>query len=333
MEQTIGKRIMYHRKRLSLTQDQLAEQLDVTAQAVSKWENNQSCPDIATIPKLATIFCITTDELLGYTLSDSHREQDTVSPAEDSLAKENSIEFHYDNSKHNSFAFAALVLLVGIVLLCSKILEVDVTFWNLLWPSALLIYGIFGLYPHFSIFRFACLIFGTYMLLCNLSIVTFVKLPSEYIAPIALLLIGTYLLFDARKKPKKPEFHFQWNGKDHPESSFSIEEDSFQYKQSFKEDRQLIDLSCMSNGLIETNFGDYTFDLSGVERISPNCTIHTSCNFGEQKILIPKRFRVENSINVSLAECTVVGTPDVEPEGLIQILGHVSLGKIVIQYL
>ena len=42
MEQTLGKRIIEHRKRLGLTQDRLAEQLGVTAQAVSKWENEFS---------------------------------------------------------------------------------------------------------------------------------------------------------------------------------------------------------------------------------------------------------------------------------------------------
>ena len=46
MEKTLGKRIMLHRKALGLTQEQLAEKLGVTAQAVSKWENDQSCPDI-----------------------------------------------------------------------------------------------------------------------------------------------------------------------------------------------------------------------------------------------------------------------------------------------
>ena len=65
MEQTLGKRIMENRKRLNLTQDKLAEKLDVTAQAVSKWENDQSYPDITMIPKLAEIFGISTDELLG----------------------------------------------------------------------------------------------------------------------------------------------------------------------------------------------------------------------------------------------------------------------------
>ena len=64
MEQTLGKRIVDNRKRLKLTQDQLAEKLGVTAQAVSKWENDQSCPDITILPKLADIFGISTDELL-----------------------------------------------------------------------------------------------------------------------------------------------------------------------------------------------------------------------------------------------------------------------------
>ena len=56
MEQTLGKRIMHHRKRMGLTQDQLAEKCGVTAQAVSKWENDQSCPDINMLPRLAELF-------------------------------------------------------------------------------------------------------------------------------------------------------------------------------------------------------------------------------------------------------------------------------------
>ena len=55
MEQTLGKRIIEHRKALGLTQDQLAEKLGVTAQAVSKWENDQSCPDITMLPKLRNL--------------------------------------------------------------------------------------------------------------------------------------------------------------------------------------------------------------------------------------------------------------------------------------
>ena len=42
MEETLGKRIAAYRKALGLTQDALAEQLGITAQAVSKWENGVS---------------------------------------------------------------------------------------------------------------------------------------------------------------------------------------------------------------------------------------------------------------------------------------------------
>lgn len=68
MEQgTLGKRIAYHRKRLGMTQEQLAQRVGVSAQAVSKWENNLSCPDITILPELASIFGISVDELLGRT--------------------------------------------------------------------------------------------------------------------------------------------------------------------------------------------------------------------------------------------------------------------------
>lgn len=62
---TLGERIAYYRKQTGLTQEQLAEKCSVTAQAVSKWENDISAPDISLLPKLAEIFRITTDELLG----------------------------------------------------------------------------------------------------------------------------------------------------------------------------------------------------------------------------------------------------------------------------
>ena len=63
MEQTIGKRIARLRKSRGMTQDQLAERVGVSAQAVSKWENDVSCPDISLLPKLAEIFQVTTDSL------------------------------------------------------------------------------------------------------------------------------------------------------------------------------------------------------------------------------------------------------------------------------
>lgn len=63
---TIGESIRYHRKRLNLTQAQLAERLNVTAQAVSRWENDTGLPDISMAVPLARALGTTTDELLRF---------------------------------------------------------------------------------------------------------------------------------------------------------------------------------------------------------------------------------------------------------------------------
>ena len=65
MEETLGKRISTLRKQKDLRQDDIAQLLDVSPQAVSKWENDQTCPDIGLLPKLAQILGVTTDELLS----------------------------------------------------------------------------------------------------------------------------------------------------------------------------------------------------------------------------------------------------------------------------
>lgn len=64
MNETIGKRIARLRKEHGLSQEKLAEKLGVSAQAVSKWENDMSCPDIGLLPELAKLLEVTADELL-----------------------------------------------------------------------------------------------------------------------------------------------------------------------------------------------------------------------------------------------------------------------------
>ena len=60
---TIGKRIAALRREKGLKQDDLAGMLEVSPQAVSKWENDQACHDISLLPGLANILGITVDEL------------------------------------------------------------------------------------------------------------------------------------------------------------------------------------------------------------------------------------------------------------------------------
>ena len=64
MSETLGARIAMYRKGKALKQDELAGILGVSPQAVSKWENDQTCPDISLLPQLAKILGVTVDELL-----------------------------------------------------------------------------------------------------------------------------------------------------------------------------------------------------------------------------------------------------------------------------
>ena len=65
MNETMGNTIMRLRKEKGLTQEQLANELGISYQAVSKWETGNSCPDIATLPLLAALFGVSIDALFG----------------------------------------------------------------------------------------------------------------------------------------------------------------------------------------------------------------------------------------------------------------------------
>lgn len=62
----INEQIAFLRKQKGLTQEELANALSVTNQAVSKWESAQCCPDIQLLPDLARLFDVSIDELMGY---------------------------------------------------------------------------------------------------------------------------------------------------------------------------------------------------------------------------------------------------------------------------
>ena len=61
---TLGGRIARLRKEKGMTQLELADRMGVTDKAVSKWERDVSCPDIASMPRLAEVLGATVDELM-----------------------------------------------------------------------------------------------------------------------------------------------------------------------------------------------------------------------------------------------------------------------------
>ena len=65
MKNTIGQNIAYYRKKLGMTQEQLSAKMDVTPQAVSKWENDLSYPDLECVSRLARNLKTTVDSLIN----------------------------------------------------------------------------------------------------------------------------------------------------------------------------------------------------------------------------------------------------------------------------
>lgn len=67
----LHERLAALRRNLGLTQEEVARQLGVTNQAVSKWESGSCCPDIALLPPLANLLGVSVDQLLGVALPDT----------------------------------------------------------------------------------------------------------------------------------------------------------------------------------------------------------------------------------------------------------------------
>ena len=341
MEETLGKRIIAHRKRLGMTQDRLAEQLGVTAQAVSKWENDQSCPDITMLPKLAEIFGISIDALLGCAPQEKVFDAEVVQTEyhEDDTQENDGIhiqkggwEFKLDNSRRGHIGMALWVLLVGGLLLAGNLCDWNVGFWDILWPSGLLIFGLFGVLPKFSFFRLGCLFFGAYFLLSNLNIAPF-AMGKELLLPAFLLIFGLSLLVDAIRKPKNHHFSISHNGKNPKRSRCEVKDNTFVCDLSFGEVDTVIDTPRLCRGEASVSFGELTIDLSGCEEIEKDCTIDASCSFGELTFKVPSRYKVEAKAGTSFGNFEVKGSPDPEPVAVIALDASVSFGEICVKYI
>ena len=85
----LGEQIVKLRKRVNLTQEQLAEKYDVSRQAVAKWENGESIPDIYKIIQIAELFNVSLDFLiLGKNVQRQRNEKDVKTFIETMKKKE-----------------------------------------------------------------------------------------------------------------------------------------------------------------------------------------------------------------------------------------------------
>ena len=342
MESTLGKRIMARRKKLGLTQDKLAETLGVTAQAVSKWENDQSCPDITMLPRLAELFGITVDELLGITKAEAPETAVLEGTVEDSNpeADGHGFEFNFEPGRRDGIFIALFILLVGALTLVSVLFNLGVSFWSILWPCAILAVGVRGFMRKFSFFSVVCTLFGGYFLLENMY-VTNLDISWKLVFPVLILLLGITLLVESFKRPK----HSRWNihrgrskrstgnPKGTPQNDFSMDGDSFTCSLAFGENYRSISMEKLASGEISCSFGELTVDLSGIETFAKSCHLSASCSFGELVLRIPRSVRVEPNGHTAFAGIEIDGAPDADAASVMTLDANVNFGSVTVRYI
>lgn len=80
VRKNIARNILYYRKKMNLTQKDLADKLNVRNSAISNWEKEQNSPDITTLFDMCRVFGIDINEMCGFQESSSVTE--TLAPDE-----------------------------------------------------------------------------------------------------------------------------------------------------------------------------------------------------------------------------------------------------------
>lgn len=331
--QTMGKRITALRKAKGMTQEQLAERLGVSAQAVSKWENDVSCPDISILAELSGVLGVSTDELLGakpieprVVVVDSNKEK---------KGGTGSFSVSYDGGKKEGVWFAATLILVGLAFLLSRLnilpVGAGVTLWNIVWPAVLIGVGVSWFIHDFSPLGFGVAALGLYYLLFFLGATTY-ELSWNIIWPILIVLFGLTLLLDKilpNRKRYGCGFHAEHKGK----SEFTESSGYFDYDCSFSEENRRVESDDFSGADIDVAFGKSVLDLTGVTGVSPNACIDADVSFGTVELLVPRRIRIQISSDKAFGTVQQHGEPNADAPFTVMLRGSVSFGSLEIRYL
>lgn len=329
---TMGRRIADLRKQKGMTQEQLANQVGVTAQAVSKWENDLSCPDISVLPQLSEALGVTTDELLG-------KEPLRTLSVKDAApgSRERNVTVSLNLNKWEKVLFALLLVGIGAAFMLNSLhvisLGTGITFWSVLWPFCLTCLGVMLCRKDFSPLSLGIALLGLFMLLFNMGII-----PQQYrltwgmIWPAALILIGLTVLFGYLFPKRKGEgegfFHVEKGdpvfecveegGFVNVEAAFSTQTKKVTGNEPFR------------GAKMDVSFGALTFDLTEA-MIENGATIDADVSFGSLILRLPASVGVKSESSAAFGGVSCpAGDPNAEIK--INLKGDVSFGKIEVEY-
>ncbi len=348
-KETLGKRIAALRKEKGLTQEQLAEKVGVSAQAVSKWENDVSCPDITLLPLLADLFDVSVDELLGVKPVEPHviiLDKDET-PDDDKKKGKGSFkfEFHRDNGRWSTIATC-----IGLILICIFFLlhsmaglfpyieteALTLKGWNYVWPLLLFTLGLTSIKSNIT-FSVTMMAFGGYEFVRRVllgygntvlpAIPWYVVLLVGAIVALVMTILGKTCIF--RKKQR----YINRNGDRSPRMEYHDDNNYIKADMSFGSGTIHYDRDVLAGGSIDSSFGDYTIDLTDVTTFVQDCLLKVDQSFGNITLLLPKHVRLVKSSDTSFAAFTSTGDPDPDATQTIIIRADVSFGSLQVKYL
>lgn len=170
---TLGEKIVSLRKQANLTQNDLADRLNISRQAITKWENGTGLPDVDNIKKLAKVFNKSIDELLDYKVEEIKLEFDTT---KESIKKQYSKSGKINEFILNKFKDAESIEILG--------RTKKLTFWQHLfdwvftpWPGTFELIDVLGTG---RVYSFLVKDKGVYLVLVNKTTMITKKLDHDF---------------------------------------------------------------------------------------------------------------------------------------------------------
>ena len=330
-QQTMGKRIAQLRKEKGYTQEQLAELVGVSAQAVSKWENDVSCPDISILPQLSTVLGVTTDELLG--AKPIEPKVVVVDSGSTKKGKDGKFSFSWDadvGSKKEGIWFAVLVIALGMAFLLQRLNVISIGIWGIVWPAVIMGLGVAWMVKRFSFFSLAVAGLGLYFLLFNLGVTAFV-LTWGVIWPSLLVLLGLTILYEALI-PHKKHWTNCFHGDKKPVNEFNEEGGRVHMECAFAEENRRVITESFAGGDVDVSFGKTELDLTNVKRFLSGATLNADVSFGTFELIVPRAVRLSVKSDKSFGSIQTFGEPDLNTMEVLTVIADVSFGSMNIRY-
>lgn len=324
----MGKRIMQLRKEKGYTQEQLAEMMGVSAQAVSKWENDVSCPDISILPQLAEKLGVTTDELLG--VKPIEPKVVIVDAQKTNKEGDGSFSVSWDGAGHakkDGVWFAVLIIVLGAAFLIQRLGLVSFGIWSMVWPAVIIGLGVSWMVKRFSFFALAVAGLGIYFLLYNLGEISLV-LTWSIIWPSLLVLLGLTILYEALIPHKHKWCGVNIVGNKDKRSQYQETNGYVNYDCSFSEENRRVATEDFSGGDIDLSFGKSELDLTNVKRVSQNAKLDVDVSFATFDLIVPKTMRIFVKSDKSFGSIQMNGEPNPDAVQTLIVDGDISFGTM-----